>query len=222
MTYQHIDDHGKPIALPVNKVVCIGRNYLDHINEMNSTISEAPLLFMKPKAAMCNIANDIAIPTTLGPCHNELEVSVLLKKGLKNASEQEAAEAIWGIGLGLDLTLREVQGALKKDGQPWERAKSFDNSAPLSQFIPIDAFCDLDDLKFTLTINNEVRQSGHTALMLHKIIPLIAHMSTIFTLDAGDVVLTGTPKGVGPLFEGDILSISLHDYFTLETKVTGE
>jgi 2-keto-4-pentenoate hydratase/2-oxohepta-3-ene-1,7-dioic acid hydratase in catechol pathway len=92
----------------------------------------------------------------------------------------------------------------------------------LSQFIPIDAFGDLDDLKFTLTINNEVRQSGHTALMLHKIIPLIAHMSTIFTLDAGDVVLTGTPKGVGPLFEGDIVSISLHDHFTLDTKVTGE
>ena len=222
MTYHHQNDKGQDIGLPVNKVVCVGRNYLDHINEMNSTVSEAPLLFMKPKAAMCNIANAVAIPTTMGPCHNELEVSVLLNRELKNASEEEARNAIWGIGLGLDLTLREVQAALKKDGQPWERAKSFDNSAPLSQFVPISAINDLDDLHFTLTINGEVRQQGDTSLMLNKIIPLIAHMSTIFTLDAGDVVLTGTPKGVGPLLPGDNVTISLQDHFTLDTKVIGQ
>lgn len=219
MAYQHKDVKGQPIPLPVTKVLCIGRNYLDHINEMNSTISEAPLLFMKPKAAMCAISDAIAVPTNLGPCHNELEVSVLLKDELKNANEDEVAKAIWGIGLGLDLTLREVQAALKKDGQPWERAKSFDGSAPLSSFIPISAFDNLDDLQFTLVINDELRQSGNTALMLHKIIPLIAHMSSIFTLEAGDVVLTGTPKGVGPLLPGDDVSISLINHFTLNTKV---
>ena len=219
MTYRHIDFQGNEIALPTGKVVCIGRNYLDHIQEMNSTVSEAPLLFMKPKAALCHMNEPIAIPTDKGECHNELEVSVLLKSPLKNASNEEVKNAIWGIGLGLDLTLREVQAELKKLGQPWERAKSFDNSAPLSGFVPLDNVNNLDDLHFTLTINGVVRQQGHTELMLHKIIPLIAHMSTIFTLDRGDVILTGTPKGVGKLSPADKVEASLDSLLALNTKV---
>lgn len=220
MAYQHKQESGEAIPLPVNKVVCIGRNYLDHIKEMNSTVSEEPLLFMKPKASMCYMSSPIVIPSDKGSCHNELEVAVLLKNTLKNASESDVANAIWGIGLGLDLTLRDIQATLKKQGQPWERAKAFDNSAPLSPFVPIEQFDGLDDLRFTLEINGEVRQQGHTALMLHKIIPLIAHMSSVFTLDVGDVILTGTPKGVGPLYEGDTVTASLGAYFSVQTKVT--
>ncbi len=220
MAYQHKQESGEAIPLPVNKVVCIGRNYLDHIQEMNSVVSEQPLLFMKPKASMCHMSSPIVIPSDNGSCHNELEVAVLLKNTLKNASESDVASAIWGIGLGLDLTLRDIQASLKKQGQPWERAKAFDNSAPLSPFVPIEQFDGLDDLRFTLEINGEVRQQGHTALMLHKIIPLIAHMSSVFTLDAGDVILTGTPKGVGPLYEGDTVTASLSAYFSVQTKVT--
>ena len=222
MVYRHIDTQGNEIPLPVGKVLCIGRNYLDHIQEMNSTVSEAPLLFMKPKAALCHMHEPIAIPTDKGECHNELEVSVLLKSPLKNASNDEVKEAIWGIGLGLDLTLREIQAALKKQGQPWERAKSFDNSAPLSGFVPYSEVRNLDDLRFTLTINEEVRQQGHTELMLHKIIPLIAHMSSIFTLDSGDVILTGTPKGVGKLSPADKVEASLHSLLALNTEVVAE
>ena len=219
MPYQHKSVAEQPIALPVNKVVCIGRNYLDHIQEMNSVVSEAPLLFMKPKSAMCDMTMPLVIPADKGACHNELEVAVLLENSLKNASEPEVADAIWGIGLGLDLTLRDVQASLKKQGQPWERAKAFDNSAPLSSFVPLVELDSLDDLRFTLKINGEVRQQGHTALMLHKIIPLIAHMSTVFSLDAGDVILTGTPKGVGPLNDGDTVAVSLDAFFSLQTKV---
>lgn len=222
MAYRHIDSQGNEISLPVSKVVCIGRNYLDHIQEMNSTVSEAPLLFMKPKSALCHMQEPIAIPTDKGDCHNELEVSVLLKSPLKNASDDEVKDAIWGIGLGLDLTLREVQAALKQQGQPWERAKSFDNSAPLSGFVPLNAFDNLEDLRFTLTINEEVRQQGHTELMLHKIIPLIAHMSSIFTLDSGDVILTGTPKGVGKLSPADKVVASLAGHLTVKTEVVAE
>ena len=219
MPYQHKSVAEQPIALPVNKVVCIGRNYLDHIQEMNSVVSEDPLLFMKPKSAMCDMTMPLVIPADKGACHNELEVAVLLENSLKNASEPEVADAIWGIGLGLDLTLRDVQASLKKQGQPWERAKAFDNSAPLSSFVPLVELDSLDDLRFTLKINGEVRQQGHTALMLHKIIPLIAHMSTVFSLDAGDVILTGTPKGVGPLNDGDTVAVSLDAFFSLQTKV---
>ena len=222
MAYRHIDSQGNEISLPVSKVVCIGRNYLDHIQEMNSTISEAPLLFMKPKAALCHMQKPIAIPTDKGECHNELEVAVLLKSSLKHASDDDVKAAIWGIGLGLDLTLREVQAELKKQGQPWERAKSFDNSAPLSGFVPLSEIENLEDLRFTLTINGVVRQQGHTELMLHKIIPLIAHMSSIFTLDSGDVILTGTPKGVGKLCSQDTIVATLDNHLTVETEVIAE
>lgn len=217
--YQHVEFEGNPIALPIGKVACIGRNYLDHIEEMKSVVSESPLLFLKPKAALCNLAKPLVIPANQGECHNELEVAVLLKHALCKATEDEVLAAIWGIGLGLDLTLRDVQRELKAQGQPWERAKSFDLSSPVSGFVPIDSTTDLQDLHFTLSINGEVRQSGHTAMMLHKIVPLIAHMSQTFTLDAGDVVLTGTPKGVGPLLAGDTIEATLHDKITVNTKV---
>jgi 2-keto-4-pentenoate hydratase/2-oxohepta-3-ene-1,7-dioic acid hydratase in catechol pathway len=217
--YQHVEFQGNPIALPIGKVACIGRNYLDHIEEMKSVVSESPLLFLKPKTALCDLAKPLVIPANQGECHNELEVAVLLKHALCKATEDEVLAAIWGIGLGLDLTLRDVQRELKAQGQPWERAKSFDLSSPVSGFVPIDSTTDLQDLHFTLSINGEVRQSGHTAMMLHKIVPLIAHMSQTFTLDAGDVVLTGTPKGVGPLLAGDTIEATLHDKITVNTKV---
>ena len=217
--YQHLDVQGNPIALPVGKVACIGRNYLDHIEEMKSVVSASPLLFLKPKAALCDMGKPLSIPTDQGECHNELEVAVLLKHAVSKATEDEVLAAIWGIGLGLDLTLRDVQRELKAQGQPWERAKSFDLSCPVSGFVPIDSITDLQDLRFTLSINGEVRQSGHTAMMLHKIVPLIAHMSQTFTLDAGDIVLTGTPKGVGPLRVGDTIEATLHDKITVNTKV---
>ena len=217
--YQHLDVQGNPIALPVGKVACIGRNSLDHIEEMKSVVSASPLLFLKPKAALCDMGKPLSIPTDQGECHNELEVAVLLKHAVSKATEDEVLAAIWGIGLGLDLTLRDVQRELKAQGQPWERAKSFDLSCPVSGFVPIDSITDLQDLRFTLSINGEVRQSGHTAMMLHKIVPLIAHMSQTFTLDAGDIVLTGTPKGVGPLLVGDTIEATLHDKITVNTKV---
>ena len=217
--YEHVEFQGNPIALPIGKVACIGRNYLDHIEEMKSVVSESPLLFLKPKTALCDLAKPLVIPANQGECHNELEVAVLLKHALCKATEDEVLAAIWGIGLGLDLTLRDVQRELKAQGQPWERAKSFDLSSPVSGFVPIDSITDLQDLHFTLSINGEVRQSGHTAMMLHKIVPLIAHMSQTFTLDAGDVVLTGTPKGVGPLLAGDTIEATLHDKITVNTKV---
>lgn len=222
MPYSHKDKTGNDIALPAGKVICIGRNYLDHIAEMNSVVSEEPLLFMKPSAALCSLLQPLIIPIDKGECHNELEVSVLLKSSLKNASEEEVLDAIWGIGLGLDLTLRDVQAKLKADGQPWERAKAFDGSAPLSPFVPIEQIDALDDLHFTLFINDKTRQQGHTAMMLHKILPQIAHMSHVFTLDAGDVVLTGTPKGVGPLYAGDKIKVELKQHLSFETKVISE
>ena len=219
--YQHSDYLGNVLPMPVGKVVCIGRNYLDHIDEMNSAVPTSQLLFLKPKAALCSMHAPLVVPTDQGECHNELEIAILLDKPLTKASESDARAAIWGVGLGLDLTLREVQKTLKNQGQPWERAKSFDNSCPVSGFVPASEFPALQDIHFSLHINGELRQRGHSALMLHKIIPLIAHMSAFFSLDAGDVILTGTPKGVGPLVPGDKVRASLEKIIEINTQVVG-
>ncbi|MCU7555973.1 fumarylacetoacetate hydrolase family protein [Alteromonas sp. ASW11-19] len=219
--YMHQDNLGNPIALPVGKAICVGRNYHDHIDEMRSEVPAEPLLFMKPKAAFCHMQNPLRIPEGKGECHNELEVAVLLKQPLCNASVGEVLAAIWGIGLGLDLTLRDVQQTLKQKGLPWERSKAFDFSCPLSGFVPVSQFTRLDDIHFSLTVNDQQRQSGNTAMMLHAIPELIAHMSGVFTLDAGDVILTGTPKGVAALNNNDVVRAELADHFHVSTKVIG-
>lgn len=217
--YQHKNIQGEVISLPTGKVVCIGRNYLDHIDEMKSEVPAEPLLFMKPKAALCDLTKPLVVPKDKGECHNELEVAILLGKPLVNADIDSVGDAIWGVGLALDLTLRDVQASLKAKGQPWERAKAFDFSCPVSGFIPVSRVTQLQDLHFSLHINDEVRQQGNTSMMLHSIAALIAHMSTVFSLEAGDIILTGTPKGVGPLLPSDRLTVSLHDHFDITTKV---
>ena len=217
--YQHLNELAQPIGLPVTRALCVGRNYLDHVQELNNDVPDEALLFMKPQPALCHLSEPVVIPDTLGACHNELELAVLLKAPLRKASEDEVLAAIWGVGLGLDLTLRDVQSSLKAKGYPWERAKAFDFSCPLSRFIPVSRFGDLQDITFSLHINGEARQQGHSKLMIRPIIELISDMSHVFTLQAGDVILTGTPKGVGPLHAGDAVTAELDKYLSVTTSV---
>ncbi len=219
--YQHLDEVGGPVDLPVGKVVCVGKNYQDHIEEMQSSAPSSPLLFMKPRAAMCALAEPLRIPADSGECHNELELAILLGTPLCNASNDDVISAIWGVGLGLDLTLRDLQRKLKQQGHPWERAKAFDFSCPLSQFIPKSRFAGFESIDFALSVNGERRQQGNSANMLHAIVPLIAYMSSQFSLDAGDVILTGTPRGVGPLQPQDRLTATLDDKLSINTQVAG-
>jgi 2-keto-4-pentenoate hydratase/2-oxohepta-3-ene-1,7-dioic acid hydratase in catechol pathway len=217
--YQHQDFKQQFIDLPVKKVVCVGRNYLDHIAELDSDIPEDTLLFLKPEAAMCDMAQPLMIPTHQGECHNELEVAILLKSPLVKVSPHEVESAIWGVGLGLDLTLRTMQNKLKKQGHPWERAKSFDLSCPLSGFVPLELVANIKAQEFTLRINDEVRQQGNTAMMMGDIYALIAEISQHFSLAAGDVILTGTPKGVGPMYDGDKVNVRMPPYIDMTTQV---
>jgi 2-keto-4-pentenoate hydratase/2-oxohepta-3-ene-1,7-dioic acid hydratase in catechol pathway len=217
--YQHLDIKGNVIALPAGKVVCVGRNYLDHIEELNNTVPDEALLFIKPTTALCCVTEPLVLPSGLGSCHNELEIAVLIKNRLTKAEPAEIKSAIWGYGLALDLTLRDVQDKLKAKGQPWERAKAFDLSCPVSGFVSADKISDPQQLSFSLRVNKQIRQQGNSAFMLHAIEQLILEVSNIFTLLPGDVVLTGTPKGVGPLGSGDQLTLSLLGYFSLETDV---
>ncbi|WP_026375257.1 fumarylacetoacetate hydrolase family protein [Aestuariibacter salexigens] len=219
--YCHHWIDGQATATPAGKVVCVGRNYLDHIKELGNDIPEQALLFIKPASALCDMRQPLCIPTDRGECHNELEVALLIGSELSGCAltDSQVSNAIVGVGLGLDLTLRDVQSSLKSKGQPWERAKAFDNSCPLSPFMPMTESIDLNDLHFLLTINKQVRQQGHTALMMRDALSLVKEIASIFTLLPGDVVLTGTPKGVGPLLPEDEVDAELTGYLKVQTQV---
>ncbi|CAI0895814.1 MULTISPECIES: fumarylacetoacetate hydrolase family protein [Serratia] len=216
--YQHRDWQGALLDFPVSKVVCVGSNYSDHIKEMGSATPPEPVLFIKPETALCDIRQPVAIPKGLGSIHHEVELAVLIGTPLKQANEDRVARAIAGYGVALDLTLRDLQAGFKKAGQPWEKAKAFDGSCPISGFIPVAEFGDPQNAELSLSINDELRQQGNTRDMINPILPLIAYMSRFFTLRAGDIILTGTPQGVGPMVSGDMLKISLNGK-TLSTRV---
>ncbi|MGG6099661.1 fumarylacetoacetate hydrolase family protein [Pantoea allii] len=208
--YQHRNWQGALLDYPVGKVVCVGSNYAKHIKEMGSATPTEPVIFIKPQTALCDMRQPLSIPDAFGEVHHEVELAVLIGTTLKQASDAHVAKAIAGYGVALDLTLRDLQAGLKKAGQPWEKAKAFDNACPLSGFIPTAEFSgDPQSTELKLVVNGEVRQHGNTADMIHKILPLIAHMSQYFTLHAGDVILTGTPEGVGPMHAGDTLEVSI-------------
>lgn len=209
MKYQHSFLDGTPCHLPVGKVVCVGRNYAAHARELGNAVPETPILFLKPSTALVPLSPEFVIPQGRGECHHETEITVLIGKPLKNAREEECRAAIAGITLGLDLTLRDVQNVLKKNGHPWEVAKAFDGAAPLAPFMAPEPFGDLASVRFSLQVNDAVRQQGDTADMITPVLALLQYISTIFTLEPGDVVMTGTPEGVAALQPGDVLVLEL-------------
>jgi len=215
MSYQIKFVNGELFQSALGKVVCVGRNYAEHAKELNNPIPTEPILFIKPESSVVVMDNSFTILES--DCHYETEIAVLIGKTLCKASEQQAAESVVGLGLALDLTKRSLQSKLKEKGHPWEKAKSFDGACPLTSFVPRSEFSDLGALSFTLDINGERRQNGNSADMLTPIIPLLVHISQHFTLKSGDIVLTGTPKGVGQLSKGDKLDLNLMDKLVLET-----
>ena len=220
MSYQHQYVDGTRIHFPIGKVVCIGRNYAEHAKELNNPIPTEPLLFIKPGSCVVALDGGFAIPTERGSVHYEAEISVLIGKPLSNnPSREEVLDAISGFAPGLDLTLRDKQAELKAKGLPWEIAKSFDGACVLAPFVPSCTFADLADIGIRLTINGEVRQDGNSAMMLNPIVPMIQHMAACFSLQAGDVIMTGTPAGVGPLNVGDQLVLELTDVSRFESNV---
>ena len=180
--YQHRDVTGNTINLPVGKIVCVGRNYVDHIHELDNPMPDEPVLFIKPSTCAIDFAQPAILPQGQGECHNEVELAVLLNKPLKNATKQQAMESIWGVGIGLDLTLRDVQTKMKTQGLPWERAKAFDNACPLTGFVPMDNVESLDALQFELKVNEQLRQSGHCQHMIWKTLDLLVEISQPFHL----------------------------------------
>ncbi|MEI9751514.1 fumarylacetoacetate hydrolase family protein [Moellerella wisconsensis] len=216
--YQHRDWQGALLEFSVNKVVCVGSNYTKHIKEMGSVVAEEPVIFIKPESALCDIKQPISIPKDFGAVHHEIELAVLIGMPLKNADEDRVSRAIAGFAVALDLTLRDLQTKFKQAGQPWEKSKAFDGSCPISGFVPVNDLADPQAVTLSLSINGEQRQLGNTQEMITPILPLISYMSRFFTLRPGDIILTGTPEGVGPLVSGDMLRVGLND-LSLTTRV---
>ncbi|MAZ87993.1 MAG: isomerase/hydrolase [Cellvibrionaceae bacterium] len=221
MIYQHrlLSQAGsESLDLPVGKVVCVGRNYAAHAAELNNPVPAEPILFMKPATAVVSLENGWSIPTDQGDCHIETEMTLLIGSQLSKANEQQALAAILGVGIGFDLTLRDVQTQLKQQGHPWERAKAFDGSCPLSSFVDATGF-ELSDAQLRLTRNGELQQDGNSADMITPVAKLLALISQQFTLMPGDVVLTGTPAGVGAIQAGDLLEAELNQQLKVECRV---
>lgn len=218
MGYQHVRTDGSAIELPVGKVVCVGRNYVAHAQELNNPVPTEPLLFMKPSTALVPMSEPVRVPQGRGSVHFETELAILIGEPLSQVGEQAAQHAIAGIGLALDLTLREVQDKLKQKGHPWEIAKAFDGSCPLSPFLTPACVPDLGDVQVRLTVDGEVRQDGNSAQMITPILKLLSYISQWFTLQPGDVVLTGTPAGVGELQPGSDLRVEIVDLLRVDTR----
>ena len=209
MAYQHQWVDGSAIGLPVGKAVCVGRNYAAHAKELGNAVPQTPILFLKPSTAIVPLSPSFTIPNDRGSCHYETEIAVLIGKTISSIDADDVAEAIAGYGLALDLTLRDVQNQLKAQGYPWEVAKAFDGACPLSPFIKPELVTDINHTEFSLMVNGEPRQQGFSHDMITPVYALIAYISQIFTLQAGDIVLTGTPEGVAALQRGDKLVLSM-------------
>ena len=210
MNYQHTWQNSTPIDLPVGKLVCIGRNYAAHAKELGNAVPDAPMLFLKPATALTPLQQPFVIPQGRGECHHETEICVLIGQTLSGqVSREQIHQAVVGFTLGLDLTLRDVQQQLKQQGHPWEVAKAFDGAAPMGTFLPAAEFKDWQAIEFELVVNGQRRQAGCSVDMITSIEAMLEFIANIFTLQPGDIVMTGTPEGVAALAPNDSLSLSL-------------
>jgi 2-keto-4-pentenoate hydratase/2-oxohepta-3-ene-1,7-dioic acid hydratase in catechol pathway len=201
------------------KFICIGRNYVDHIHELNNEIPDEPVVFLKPDTAMLKDNSPFYYPEFSKDIHHEVEVLVKISKEGKFIKEKFAHKYYEEIGLGIDFTARDLQQKAKEKGLPWEKSKAFNNSAVISPFIDKAHFTDIQQLNFHLEVDEVIKQQGNTSLMMHSIDALIEYVSRYFTLKKGDIIFTGTPKGVGPVQQGQRLKGFLENQLMFDFEI---
>lgn len=207
-------------TFPVRRVYCVGRNYADHAIEMGHDPSrEPPFFFQKNPDNLLPAGRDFPYPALSSNVHYEVECVVALKSGGSNISVENALDHVWGYGVGIDMTRRDMQDGLKKMGRSWEGAKAFEFSAPISPLVPASKIGHPDKGAVWLDVNGARKQSGDLDQMIWKTAEIIAELSKVFTLAAGDVIMTGTPAGVGPVVKGDIMECGVDGVGTLTVKV---
>ena len=211
---------GDSKRFPVNRIYCVGRNYADHAREMgHDPDREPPFFFMKPATAIVTDGQTMAYPALSKDVHHELEMVVALGKGGANIPADQALDHVWGYGLGLDMTRRDLQGEAKKMGRPWDTGKAFDQSAPCSALVPVTQCGHLSKGRIYLTVNGQVKQDGDLAMMIWNVPETIAYLSTLFTLMPGDLIFSGTPAGVAAVQRGDVLEGHVEGLPVLHTKI---
>jgi acylpyruvate hydrolase len=201
------------------KIICIGRNYIDHAKELNSPVPDKPIFFMKPDSALVIRNRPFFYPDFSSNVHHEIEVVVKIDRLGRSIEQKFASRYYSEIGLGVDFTARDLQNEYKDKGLPWEISKGFDYSAPVSRFFPVSGFGDIHRLKFRLDINGKTAQSGNTSDMIFSFEKIIAYVSGFMTLKTGDLIFTGTPAGVGPVKIGDRLEAWLEDQKVMDFPV---
>jgi len=201
------------------KIICIGRNYVEHAKELNNPLPEVPIFFLKPETALLQKNQPFFYPEFSKEIHYETEVVLKIKKVGKHIEEKFAHTYFDEIGLGIDLTARDLQSICKKKGLPWEIAKGFDGSAPLGKFIDKSRLSDINNLKFSLKVNGEIRQDGNTKDMIFSFDKIIAYVSQFLSLKIGDLIFTGTPEGVGPIKIDDHFEAFIGDEKMLDIMI---
>jgi len=204
----------------IKKIVCVGRNYAEHAEELGNEVPEKPVVFLKPASAVIHSGDEIKYPPFSDEMHHEVELVLLLRNKIKDASLEDAEKAITGYGVGLDMTLRDVQSKLKSQGHPWTIAKCFDTSAVLSEFVLKDDQNLTLDEEIFLTVNDEERQCDKLKKMIFKPAELVQYLSSLMTLEEGDLIFTGTPKGVGKVNQGDVIVAGIEGVAELTVRVS--
>jgi acylpyruvate hydrolase len=205
--------------VPVGKIVAAGSNYTDHTREMGGSRPDRPVLFLKPSTSIIHEGRPVVVPEYSQLLHHEVELGLVISRECKDAAPDDALDFVLGYLLALDLTLRDLQADAKKRGLPWAVAKGFDGSCPVSEVVPLDDRETLDDLALVLAVNGETRQRGSTGDMIWGPAELVSFASRCFTLERGDIILTGTPAGVGPLVSGDVVEASLGGVLSVRFEV---
>lgn len=203
----------------IGKIVCVGRNYVEHAKELGNDVPEKPVVFLKPASAVIYSGEKIIHPSFSENMHHETELVLLIGKTIKDADEKEAEEAIIGYGVGLDMTLRDIQTVLKKKGHPWTIAKGFDTSAVISEFISKNDYKLTMNEDIILRVNNDERQHEKLNKMIFNPSQIVEYISSLMTLEEGDLVFTGTPAGVNKTVKGDKLYAEITGIGILECEV---
>ncbi len=207
---------GSKERFPVRRIYCVGRNYVAHVREMGGDEGrDPPIFFQKPADSVVESGSTISYPTITENFHHEMEMVIALKSGGYNIAESDALNHIWGYGTGLDMTRRDIQG----NGKPWEIAKSFDQSCPCGPLSPVEKVGHISKGAIKLTVNGEAKQESDIELLIWRVPEIIANLSTLFELKAGDIILTGTPHGVGPVQPGDELVGTIDGLEPLTVKI---
>lgn len=198
--------------IPIHTLFCIGQNYAAHARELDNPVPETPVVFLKPDTSVVYEAGEVVLPKASHDVHHEVEMVVLLGNGGRNIPRQTALDHVAAYGVGIDVTARDLQADARRLGLPWAVAKGFDTFAPLAELIPAADIADPGQLQLNLTVNGEQRQHSQTADMVFAVDSLIAYLSTIFTLQRGDLIFTGTPAGVQRIVADDVLEAQLLDH----------